>query len=382
VRTLVEEDVRWLCAFLVLGLISCANPRAATVDDALGKLLAREKIPGAHYLVVDDEGPVHEARLGLRDTLSREAPREDDLWMVASATKAVTAIAVLQLVERGRIQLDDPLSRHLPEHPYGDALTVRQLLTHTAGVPNPAPLQWFYVEGERFDRPAKLAELLKAHPKLDHTPGERWGYSNLGFWLLEALIERVTGEDYADFVRRSVFQPLGISDEDVRFDRVPEARAVRGHSSRWSATNLVFFTLSSSRFWVDASGGFSRHARVRHWGRAYGGLSCTARALGALLSDLLRDAPRVLSRESVDTLFEQQLAGGRPLDHALGWVVGDVDGTPYRGKQGGALGFFANIRVYPKARRATIFLANRTAVTPGPIDAVSDALDALALEGP
>jgi CubicO group peptidase (beta-lactamase class C family) len=361
-------------------LTACASPLPEDATAATREILRREKIPGAHYLVVNAEGNLLELRAGARDSIAAEAPRADDLWMTGSITKAVTAVATLQLAERGRIQLDDPLSKHLPDHPYGDDVTVRQLLTHTAGVPNPAPLKWFFIDGEDFDRAAKLAELLEANPGLADAPGERWRYSNLGYWLLEAMIERVTGEDYAEHVRASVFRPLGVPDDDVRFDRVPEARAVRGHSPRWGATNLVFYTLSASRFWIEASGGYSRHARIRHWGRAYGGLSCTAGALGALLKDLLRDEPKLLSRASVDAMFEPQSASTGALDHALGWVTGEVAGQPYRGKQGGALGFFGNVRVYPAAGLATVFLANRTEVSPGPIDKISDALDTLVLE--
>jgi CubicO group peptidase (beta-lactamase class C family) len=350
------------------------------LDDAITHTIERENIPGAHYLVVDADGVRVDVRVGLRDAMGGEPPAPNDLWMVGSITKAVTAVATLQLVERGQIALDDPLSLHLPEQPYGDELTIRQLLTHTGGVPNPAPLKWFFVAGEEFDRAAQLETLLKGNPKRTSPPGQRWAYSNLGYWLLEVMIERVTGVDYADHIRASVFAPLGVDGDDVRFDRLPGSRAVRGHSSRWSPTNLAFFALSSSRYWVDPANGFSRHARIRHWGRAYGGLSTTASALGALLSDLLRDEPRVLSPASVQLLFAAQSTTEGPLEHGLGWVIGEAAGHEYRGKQGGALGFHGNIRVYPERGIATVWLANRTEVTTTPIDAISDELDRFSLE--
>jgi CubicO group peptidase (beta-lactamase class C family) len=366
-----------------LGLLcatACANSRTGTLDHTLTHIIERENIPGAHYLVVDADGVRVDVRVGLRDAMGSKPPAPKDLWMVGSITKAVTAVATLQLVEHGQISLDDPLSLHFPEHPYGDELTIRQLLTHTAGVPNPAPLKWFFIEGEEFDRAAQLEALFVDNPTLASPPGRRWAYSNLGYWLLEVMIERVTGVDYADHIRAAVFAPLGVDGEDVLFDRVPDARAVRGHSSRWSATNLVFFTLSSSAYWVDPAKGFSRHARIRHWGRAYGGLSTTAAALGALLSDLLKDEPRVLRPASVQLLFAAQSTTEGPLEHGLGWVIGQAGGHPYLGKQGGALGFHGNIRVYPERGIATVWLANRTEVTTKPIDAISDELDRFALE--
>ena len=117
-------------------------------------------------------------------------------------------------------------------------------------------------------------------------------------------------------------------------------------------------------------------ARVLPHGRAYGGLFSTAEALALVLQDLLRDDSRLLSADTKRSLFTRQKSDDGPIDMTLGWVIGELAGARYFGKQGGGLGFHGNLRLYPDLCLGTVFLSNRTELAPGPIDARSDALDA------
>lgn len=338
--------------------------------------MVRGELPGVQYVVVDASGVVVDAALGVRDVLTGLPMERTTLQMAYSTTKAITAVAVMQLVDRGRMQLEDPLSRHYAAHPYGEGVTIRSLLAQTSGVPNPLPLDWFSVEGEPFDRDEKLAALLRKHPKLAHSPGSKYAYSNLSYWLLEKAVEGASDTDYGEYIERELMAPLSIEPDDARFSPGGSRELATGHSRRFTAMNLFVQWLSPREYWARASGPWSRAARVVPHGRGYGGLFSNAATLGRVLGDLLAPKPVLLSPAKKELMFTRQTTRrGDPLDMTLGWVIGDLDGIRYFGKQGGGLGFHGNLRIYPERTLATVLLANRTELSPRPIDARSDELD-------
>lgn len=359
------------------------EPREATEERLRGALLRMRRagaLVGAQYLAVSAEETLVDLQVGGADAASGR-PLERDSWQMAySITKALTSLAALQLADAGTLSLEQPLSALVPEQPYGDAVRLRQLLAHSAGVPGPAPLSWFVVEGEPLDRAARLREQLRAHPRLLAAPGARHRYSNLGYWLLEVAIERASGLDFADYLAQRVFGPLGVA-ALVGFAAPDAARMAVGHAARFRPLGLLLRALTPARLWAEPAGRWRRAARVLPYGRGYGGLFCPAAALAPVLADLLRPRPTLLSADARDEMFApQRLASGAATGEALGWVRGRLDGAQYLGKQGGGLGFHGNVRLYPERGVATVLLANVTEVSAGPIDRRSDALDRLMLQ--
>jgi hypothetical protein len=134
--------------------------------------------------------------------------------------------------------------------------------------------------------------------------------------------------------------------------------------------------MSHSEYWITASGPWSRAARVVPHGRAYGGLFTNASTMATLLRDLLQEQPKSISDSARKQMFTQQkTSDGEPIAMTLGWVIGELHGERYFGKQGGGLGFHGNLRIYPELGLASVMLANRTELSAGPIDARSDELD-------
>lgn len=343
----------------------------------LESMVRAGEIPGIQYLVVTGDTIHFQDSRGVRDVSTGEPMQGSTLQMAYSTTKVITAIAAMQLVEAGRLELDRPLDAYFAAHPYGGGVTIRRLLAQTSGVPNPMPLDWFSVGGDALDREEKLRETLAKHPKLHHRPGSKYGYSNLSYWLLEKVIEAASGQDYADYVADHVFAPLSVGRGEALFEPGARDEMATGHARRYGVTNLVLSLLAPSEYWVEPHGRWSRVAALRPHGRAYGGLFTSASALAAVLQDLLRDDPVLMARETRDTMFaRQRTVDGEPTDMALGWVIGELAGARYLGKQGGGLGFHGNVRVYPELGVATVLLANRTEISADPIDARSDVLDA------
>jgi D-alanyl-D-alanine carboxypeptidase len=354
---------------------------AARARQTIERLVSSGEVPGIQYEVVAATGVLFSTAAGVRDIAS-DAPMEaSTIQMAYSTTKVVTAIAVMQLVERGRMDLDAPLGRYYAGHPYGDGVTIRQLLAHTSGVPYPMPLDWFVIEGQSFDRDQQLRQQLARHVRLRHAPGERYAYSNLGYWLLEKAIEGASGQDYAEYVQEHVFRPLDITTAAARFVAEGSTSLALGYARRLSAVTWILKLMTPADYWAGAHGRWYRTARVLPYGRAYGGLLVTAHALGRVLQDLVSDDSLLLCPASKAALFERQhTATGKPAG-ALGWVIGEAAGEPYFGKQGGGLGFHGNVRIYPSRGIATVLLSNRTEISANPIDARSDELDAAFLGG-
>jgi len=346
------------------------------VHRTLERMVRVGEVPGIQYVAVDAERTLVDAHLGMSDVSTGVALGRSTLLLTYSVTKIVTAIAAMHLVEAGRLALDTPLDDVFRDHPYGPGIRVGSLLAHTAGVPNPLPLDWFVAEGAPHDRDAALRRVLERSPRLRSPVDEAYHYSNIGYWLLEKVIEAVSGDDFARYVDDRIFGPVGVTSANATFEPSRAAELATGHSRRFTPTNALLHLLSPSFVWAAPHGGWSRAAHVRPIGRAYGGLYASAFALASLMQDLIRDEPRLLSVATRDTMFrERRTRSGSTFGGTLGWVVGTLEGESYVGKQGGGLGFHANVRAYPRLRLATVAMANRTEIAPGPIDARSDRID-------
>ena len=181
------------------------HEQAVTLIDAL----APSHGPGIQYIIVDKDKIIFEHSAGLSDIKSRTPLTMDHTMAAFSMTKTITAIAILQLVEVGQLKLEDKVNRYI-KHPYSPNITIRQLLNHTSGIPNPIPLKWVHLANSEdgFDgRRRAFDHVLKENPKPDYAPGEKSGYSNIGYWLLGKIIEAVTKEDYRTYVKKHIFQP-------------------------------------------------------------------------------------------------------------------------------------------------------------------------------
>ncbi len=185
------------------------------------------------------------------------AHRPNDIFMIGSVSKQFTAVAVLLLEEAGMLSTSDAVGKYLPDLRHGATVTLEQLLTHTSGVVDIYSLDRFGLTGGRSGTFAEILADLGAAP-LDFAPGTRYSYSNGGYALLAAVVERVSGLDYGEYVRQRLFEPLGMS--STAHDR-PGA-AVRGRVAGyepWGRAGMspvlpvaAGFTTGSGSIWSSA----------------------------------------------------------------------------------------------------------------------------------
>ena len=283
--------------------------------------------------------------------------------MAYSMSKTITAVAVLQLVEIGRVGLDDPAERYIDSLPYGSSVTVRQLISHTSGIPNPIPLRWVH-PAERhgsFDENAALAAVLRNHPRVSFEPGTKYAYSNIGYWLLGKVVERAGGETFSAYVTEHILRPLAIGPRELGYVVTDPARHATGYLEKYSLMNLAKGLLIDPKLVGDYSG---RWLEIRsHYlnGPAFGGLVGTARGFGAFLQDQLRERS-ILFNDTTRLLFyaPQQTTRGAPVPMTLGWHIGDLDGRHFLYKEGGGGGFHCMMRVYPANGIGTVVMTNAT----------------------
>jgi D-alanyl-D-alanine carboxypeptidase len=320
------------------------------------------KTPGIQYVAVNASAIVAAFTAGSSD-LQRRTPMDPATTMMAySMSKTITAAAVLQLVERGQIALDDQIVRYLPESPYGDSVTIAQLLTHTGGVPNPIPLRWVHLAAahERFDEDAAFDAVLRAHPRLSHRPGTKYAYSNIGYWMLGRIVERVNGRPFAGHVTTQILQPLGIS-EDLGYTVSSVTRHAAGYLEKYSLVNLLKGWLIDTDLIGEYEGRWLRIESHYPNGAAFGGLVGTARGFARFLQDQLRPTS-VLFGDAMKAAFyaPQRTTSGRLIPMTLGWHVGETDGVPFFFKEGGGGGFHSMMRVYATRGVASVVMTNAT----------------------
>jgi CubicO group peptidase (beta-lactamase class C family) len=324
---------------------------------------AAAKVPGLQYLAVGSDGPVFEYTGGFANLADARSMGAGTTQMAYSMSKTITAAAVLTLVGSEKVGLDDAIDRYVEGSPYGSAITVRQLLAHTSGIPNPIPLRWVHAAERNagFDEEAALQAVLRRHPRLSSEPGAKYAYSNIGYWLLGSVVARASGRRFTEYVRERVLAPLAIAREELAYDIVDPGRHAAGYLVRWSLFNLM------KRFLIDRALIGSRRG---NWieirphqlnGPAFGGLVGTARAFGKLLSDQLRPGSAILSDPARALFYEQQRTiDGHPIPMTLGWHIGSIGSRRYFFKEGGGGGFHCMMRLYPERGVGTVVIANAT----------------------
>jgi CubicO group peptidase (beta-lactamase class C family) len=176
-------------------------------------------VVGGRVMVLRQGRVVSDHSFGLGDRERRTPPAPDAVYHWASITKTLTAIAIMQLRDRGRLSLDDPITRWVPElrqvhDPFGsmDAVTLRMLLSHSAGFQNPT---WPYGQGRSWEpfEPTRWAQLVGMMPyqEVAFRPGSKFSYSNPGFVYLGRVIEAITGDPWAVYIQKNIWTPLGLT---------------------------------------------------------------------------------------------------------------------------------------------------------------------------
>jgi len=334
--------------------------REEKVKDYIVRLTESELI-GIQYLVVNKEKTLINYAGGLSDVAAQKPMRSETLMQTASMSKTFTAIAILLLAEDGRLKLDDSVSIYFNDHPYGDQITIRQLISHTAGVPNPLPTKWFHTRQSHsnYNKDKVIQAVLMENAKLDSYSGEKYSYSNIGYWLLGRIIENASGERFQDYIRKSILEPLDMEKESV-YELASHQDTAKGYLAKYSFFNLIKGWITEDYMWSGYEGNWLAVSDLYQDGEGLGGLITNSTSISLFLKDQLQESSRIINKETKALLYQPQTnAKGKVIPMTLGWHVGDAEGVRYFFKEGMGAGFHCEMRVYPKQEIASVIIVNK-----------------------
>jgi CubicO group peptidase (beta-lactamase class C family) len=265
----------------------------------------------------------------------------DHILRLASVTKQYTAAAILALAQDGELSLDDPLSKFLPEFPVGD-VTVHQLLNHTSGIKSYTNIEG-YMSDERIRRDLSTEELVAvfADEPVDFAPGESWSYNNSGYVLLGAIIEKVSGKSWNEYIRERLLEPLGIESTDAYDDAAVIEGRVPGYAGPADEPqNASYLSMTQPH---AAGALMSTAIDVDRWQRALHGGEVLERAL----------YQRMISADEVAA----DVRGGQ--GYAYGLMTADWMGHPAIHHGGGINGFTTYAFWLPEEALSIVVLTNR-----------------------
>jgi D-alanyl-D-alanine carboxypeptidase len=342
------------CTGLAAGLLFAAAvclPAAARADAAKSKgdgAIATEidrflspyfkpDEPGATVIVTREGKPIFRKAYGMASIDGKTPLQPEMVLRIASMTKQFTAVAIMMLVDDGKLKLDDDFTQHLPDYPKPKKkITIDQLLTHTSGIPGYTELEDFNANRAKDFTVAQMIDRFKDKP-LTFTPGTRMRYNNSGYFLLGAIIEQHSGMRYADFVAQRIFEPLGMKDTAFEGDERSGNKRVNGY--RGGIKFELAEPLSSTQPYA-------------------------AGALVSTVDDLAKwDAAiaegKLLKPASWKKLFAPiNVPTGNATKVARGWFATDVRGSRALWHSGGIQGFMSDGLRLPEEKIYSAILVN------------------------
>lgn len=334
----ISDAMRRLLTFLGIGLFAALPAAAAegSIEGFIASEMSVSGVPGlAHALVADGEiasiGAHGVLRIGGDENVTADTP-----FLTGSISKSFTALAVMQLVEAGKVDLDTTIARYLDVfsgHPAG-VITIRQLLSHTSGF---STLQGNDSHTDVTGGSDELARRVDALAEVDpaYEPNERWTYSNANYLILGRLIEVVSGEEFQAYVTAHILEPVGMEHSFVADGEIHETMAT-GHRP-WFATKRPLAENTTSRGTAPA-----------------GGIVASAGDLGLYLEMMMSGEDDVLSAEGKEQMMLP--ASATSPFYGFGWYVDSGTGTVWH--SGLSPGFESLATMVPSDQEGVVVLVN------------------------
>jgi len=342
----MKRTISFLFSFcIIIALCGCNTPDPISdIANYLEELDAKEQFSGV-VLIAEDGDPIFERAYGFGNR-NYDVPNQlDTKFNLGSMNKMFTAVAILQLVEQGKISVDDKVIEHIPEYPnqeVANIVTIHQLLTHTSGMGNVLTQEYREAAKDLFKELNDYLPLFVDKP-LQFEPGTRGSYSNAGFLVLGMIIEETTGQTYFDYVRENIYQPCGMTDTgSFETDRVVPNIAIgyAGNIRNYGglASNLYLLPFRGN----SAGGGYS--------------------TVGDMLkfSNCLVNH-QLLSPELTEILLEDKVDSPIPgLDgkYAYGFMVGMINNHRVVGHGGSLPGVCSNLDIFVDLGYTVVTLSN------------------------
>lgn len=314
----------FLLVLCPLGHVS-AQSLETKIDNLIQKDFTVDKNgPGGVFLVSRNGKPIYQKAFGKANLELDVNLTSEYVFQLGSITKQFTAVAVLMLEDQGKLNVNDPVSKYVPDYPAGDKITIHHLLTHTSGIKDFTKMKSLSGIAQKEMSPKMMVDFFK-NETVDFAPGEKFEYNNSGYVLLGHIIEFVSGDTYENFIRKNIFEKTGMTRSYYASDRQVINKRAYGYQKKESG--YVNKTVIS--FSVPFSSGslMSTSSDMLKW-------------QNALNQNLL------LKSETAKKAFTKyKLNSGDELTYGYGWHIKDINGTPAR-EHGGSIFGFKTMGVY------------------------------------
>ncbi len=352
--TLLLSAIAQATSPLTAQLIRPTADALDVMDQRIRARMADENIPGVLIGVASRGQLVHVQTYGMANVELRVPVSDSTVFEIGSISKQFVTTAIMLLVEDGRLGLDDSIHEYLPDLPSEWlGVTVRQLLTHTSGIPDYEEIQTYEAYRFRFT-PEQIIRVAHSRP-MDFEPGTGWYYSNTGYFLLSLIVERIEGRPLGQVLRSRIFEPLGMNQT-----RMADPEDIIPHRA--------------SGYWVDRMGVelMNRDATQPSSTLGAGGILSSVHDMAKWDESLYGD--QLLSEESKAAMWTPTvLPNGDDTGYAFGWGVGEYRGHRSVSHNGMVAGFVASFMRLPDEEVAIIVFANRYRVSSGQFrDIVAD----------
>jgi CubicO group peptidase (beta-lactamase class C family) len=347
------------------------------LENYLNKVAESGTPPGMSLAVVKNDSIIYSKGFGWADEPREIHASANTVYHWWSCTKIATAISILQLQEKGKLSLNDPVVNYLPffkvEYPSDTSkeITILNLLNHTSGLPDPSVItfiNWIHHDGEPpLNQTDFLQQVLPDYSKLMFEPGDHAEYSNIGYMVLGAVIEKVTGMVYEDYIRQNILHPLGMHHTEFLYMKSTEQDEAAGAHSTFSLMTPLLLILAGS------------YVRELDWShiwmeRVYtdqtpstgliGSVTDAARLAAAYLNGGKLNGQRILSQESITTMtYEGQIKAKNEdsLNYqrqGICWQIYGRSGRWVLTHEGGGPGFSTKFQLYPDEKLGFILFTN------------------------
>jgi CubicO group peptidase (beta-lactamase class C family) len=317
---------------------------SAAVNEMLEKAYKADE-PGAAVIVVRDGKVVLRKGYGTANMELGVPVQPDMVFRIGSITKQFTAVAILMLAEQGKLSLEDDITKFLPDYPTkGQRITIEHLLTHTSGIKSYTSLSEWAAQWRKDIPITELIGLFKDKP-MDFAPGERWSYNNSAYVLLGAVIEKVSGQSYGDFVEKNIFAPLGMKHSFYdNTDRLIPRRAAGYSKGKDGFVNAAYLSMSQPH--------------------AAGALVSTVDDLAIWDASLYTE--KVVKQASLARAWTSaKLNNTKATNYGFGWSISAYEGHPVIEHSGGINGFASYALRMPTDKVFVAMLTNRDYESPG-----------------
>ncbi|MCB2219053.1 MAG: serine hydrolase [Bacteroidetes bacterium] len=294
--------------------------------------------PGATILVAQGDKVIYSKAFGMAD-MERNVPnRPEMVFEIGSITKQFTAVCILMLMEKGKLSLDDDITKFIEDYPtQGHHISIHHLLTHTSGIKSYTSMEeWNSIWRKDFTND-ELIDFFKNQP-MDFAPGTEFRYNNSAYFLLGVIIEKVSGMTYPEFLKQRIFKPLGMDHSYYgSHRRIIQNRAL-GYQKEDVWKNAEFLSMTQP----GAAGSIMSTVNDLYtWNKA------------------VRD-DKLISTESKQKAFtDYTLNNGEKIDYGYGWMPNEIQGSQTLEHAGGIFGYTSNGIWLPEENVYVVMLSNR-----------------------